>query len=474
MTLPSPLVLVDLETTGANPVRDRITEIAIVRVEHGEVVARWQSLVNPQCSIPGLIQRLIGITDAMVADAPTFAQLAAPVRELLAGAVFVAHNARFDYGFLCNEYDRIGQRFDASVLCTVKLSRALYPEYHRHGLDALIERHGFVCDARHRAMGDAEVLLQFMRQVEDGFDSDTLARACTKAMKVPPRPPGLPEGALEGLPDAPGVYQLFGEAPQPLLTGRANSLRARVMEHFAALGGKGKDAQLVSQVRRVEWQQTAGELEAWLRELSLERRMPAAPRGPGRPRQGGQPDEVFGLRLVPGRKRAPILARVPLHDTDPATWDDVYGTFRNGKEADAALRELAGMYQLCPRRLGLEPNGKGPCTAHPLKRCAGVCAGRETPAEHDQRVAGALGALQLKPWPWAGAVVVSEQAADGERQAHHVFDRWCHLGSAESEAGLQALLDTLPPRHFDIDIYRLLQRWLGGDGNAGRAKPLPA
>jgi DNA polymerase-3 subunit epsilon len=127
VAFPETFVLIDVETTGANPVSDRVTEVAVLRVERGEIVERWESLVNPQCSIPGMIQRLIGITDAMVATAPTFAELADRLRTRLDGAVFIAHNARFDYGFIKNEYSRIGQGFDAPVLCTVKLSRALTP-----------------------------------------------------------------------------------------------------------------------------------------------------------------------------------------------------------------------------------------------------------------------------------------------------------------------------------------------------------
>jgi len=185
MSLPEKLAIVDLETTGANPVRDRITEIAILRVEAQQVVARWESLVNPGVPIPRMIQELVGITDQMVADAPAFAELATVVHELLDGCVFVAHNARFDYGFIRHEYARAGGEFTAPVLCTVRLSRALYPEHHRHGLDALIARHGLQCTARHRAMGDAEVLWQFARLVSASVPAERLAAAVARAMKAP-------------------------------------------------------------------------------------------------------------------------------------------------------------------------------------------------------------------------------------------------------------------------------------------------
>src|SRR5690606_5179196 len=106
-----------------------------------------------------------GITNEMVRGAPSFADIADEVFERIEGSLFIAHNARFDYGFLKNEFKRLEHAFQPRVLCTVKLSRALYPEHHRHGLDALIARHNLACDARHRALGDARVLWDFVQLV---------------------------------------------------------------------------------------------------------------------------------------------------------------------------------------------------------------------------------------------------------------------------------------------------------------------
>ena len=151
-------VLLDLETTGGNATVDRITEIAAVRVENGSEVARWSTLVNPGVRIPPFIQSLTGISDAMVASAPPFDEVARHLVELLDGAVLVAHNVRFDHGFLVNELQRLERRLQVKTLCTVRLSRALYPQFKSHGLDALLARHGLQTLARHRAMGDVEVV----------------------------------------------------------------------------------------------------------------------------------------------------------------------------------------------------------------------------------------------------------------------------------------------------------------------------
>jgi len=123
-----PFAFVDLETTGATPTRDRITEIGIVEVAEDGTVSEWNMLVNPGTPIPGFIQSMTGITDAMMQDAPAFEEIATDVMEHLRGRLFIAHNARFDYGFLKNEFKRAGMDFRTTVLCTVKLSRRLYPE----------------------------------------------------------------------------------------------------------------------------------------------------------------------------------------------------------------------------------------------------------------------------------------------------------------------------------------------------------
>jgi DNA polymerase-3 subunit epsilon len=162
--LPRRLAVVDLETTGTDATRDRVTEIGIVCVEDGEVCEEWSSLVNPETPIPAEIQALTGITDAMVRGAPTFAELYDEVAKRIGDCVFVAHNARFDYGFIKNEMRRLGAKYTADVLCTVRLSRRLQPEHAQHGLDAIVERHGLSAEGRHRAMGDARLAWQFLHK----------------------------------------------------------------------------------------------------------------------------------------------------------------------------------------------------------------------------------------------------------------------------------------------------------------------
>ncbi|HEY3565583.1 MAG TPA: 3'-5' exonuclease, partial [Casimicrobiaceae bacterium] len=167
--LPLPaFAFVDLETTGTHAEADRITEIGIVRVDDvdgGLRISEWQSLVDPGVPIPPAIQVLTGITDAMVAAAPSFASIAREVLDRLRDCVFVAHNARFDYGFLKHAFARLDVAFTARVLCTVRLSRRMFPDVEGHGLDALIARHGLNGAQRHRALGDARAIWSFVEML---------------------------------------------------------------------------------------------------------------------------------------------------------------------------------------------------------------------------------------------------------------------------------------------------------------------
>ncbi|HDR46446.1 MAG TPA: 3'-5' exonuclease [Geoalkalibacter subterraneus] len=160
--LPTQCVVLDLETTGTSPQYDRIIEIGLSEIEQGRVVEEWSSLVNPEVRLSPFIIQYTGISDAQVTKAPTFAALAEDLFERLRGKVLIAHNARFDYGFLKNEFTRVGLIYQEPTLCTLKLSRRLYPQYRRHGLDALIERHGLRVEARHRALGDVRMTWEFV------------------------------------------------------------------------------------------------------------------------------------------------------------------------------------------------------------------------------------------------------------------------------------------------------------------------
>lgn len=169
------LSIVDVETTGLRAANERIIEIGIIRVEDGQVTERYQQLVNPERPVPYFIEQHTGISDEMVAQEPTFAEIFPTIKPLLANSLFVAHNASFDYSFIKAEYRREGEVFFAPQLCTVQLSRKLFPAHRRHNLDEIIQRFNIPCPARHRALDDAEVVWQFLSYLQSAGRVDSFS-----------------------------------------------------------------------------------------------------------------------------------------------------------------------------------------------------------------------------------------------------------------------------------------------------------
>jgi DNA polymerase III subunit epsilon len=451
------LAFVDLETTGMAADEDRVTDVGIVRVEGGSV-SEWSTLVNPECSIPAGIQALTGISNAMVAHAPTFERIADEVAGRIAGCVMVAHNARFDYGFLKHEFARLGRSFTAKVLCTVKLSRRLYPDTGPHHLDAIIERHRLAALDRHRALGDARILWSFVQAIYRDKEAQEIELAARRILRTPSLPPQLPADALDAIPEAPGVYRLYGLNALPLYVGKSINLRERVAAHFTSDYRSANDLRLSAEIMRIEFDQTAGELGALLRESRLVKELLPA----------------YNQRL---RRRADLVALsvgpdpgppeyVPSNGIDPRALDDLYGPFSSRRQAREALRRAAADAALCWTSLGLERRN-GPCFARQLGRCAGPCVGAETREAHHARLREALATYALERWPFPGTIGVRETSLIGQRTELHLFRDWCWLGTASDESELAAMLETPPRTEFDLDIYRLLARRLR------RAKIIP-
>ena len=426
------IACVDLETTGGHAGRDRVMEAGIVLLDGGAIVEEWSTLVNPGVRIPYAIQQFTGITEAMVADAPPFAAVADDIATRIEGRLFVAHNARFDYGFLRGEFRRLGRRFRAPVLCTVRLSRALTPDERGHNLDAVMTRHGIGCDARHRALGDARVLAGFLGVARARWPAETLDPIVARLTSAPRLPPQLDPGIADELPEGPGVYLFHGEGDALLYVGKAKNLASRVLAHFADPRTR-QEAELARQVRRIEWIETAGEFGALLTEARL-----INARRPAFNRRSRDTGALWAIRLR--EDGAMPLAEIRELDAmdDPGA---SYGLFRRRADAERSLAGLLREHALCARWLGLEP-GEGSCIGFQLGRCRGVCSGRESPALHAVRAKLALAGLRRRDWPFAGPIGIRERDWRGVEETH-VFDRWCHAGEP-----------------FDPNVYRILAGFL--------------
>ncbi len=257
--------IVDIETTGGLFKRDRITEIAIVLHDGKSNIEQFSSLVNPERSIPPEISRITGITNEMVQDAPKFYEIAKQVVELLEGAIFVAHNVRFDYTFIKNEFKALGYTFTKRQLCTVKLARKAFPGLTSYSLGNLIRHFDIQVEARHRALDDTLATTELFEQIIQTFDQkDELTLFINQGIKEAQLPKGISIDQLHDLPEEPGVYYFINEHNRVVYIGKAKNIKARIFQHFNKVTAKA--AKLYQQVKEISFELTGNELVALLHE----------------------------------------------------------------------------------------------------------------------------------------------------------------------------------------------------------------
>jgi DNA polymerase-3 subunit epsilon len=323
--------------------------------------------------------------------------------------------------------------FKPQVLCTVKLSRALYPHHHRHNLDSLIERHQLTAKDRHRALADAQLIHQFWKHAHLQFAADAIEATVKNLVQRSSLPSQLDPNLVHELPEGPGVYLFYGENELPLYIGKSVNIRQRVLSHFAADHRQAKEMSLSQQTKRIDWIETGGELGALLTEAKLIKQMT-----PVHNQRLRRKNSLCAWQLE--QKQDQLLPRLTwANDLDFGSQDNLYGLYGNKRDAEKALRSLAEQHQLCLGVVGLEKVGNGkPCFAHQLKRCRGACV---------------MSKLKLSSWPYPGAIGIREE------DDLHVIDHWCYLGTAHSDEDIQELLEQGRPA-FDRDTYMTLVKAL--------------
>lgn len=448
------LTFLDIETTGGSHVHDRITEVALIKIEQGEVIAKWETLINPGIPIPRNITGLTGINDEMVKNAPAFEDIAGDLYSHLEGTVMVAHNARFDHGFLKAEYKRIGGTLRQRTLCTVKLSRKLYPHADSHSLDAIMKRFGLTTTARHRGMGDAQLMLDFLEAAKQELGSVKVLEAINVQLKGPTLPPSIDDSFLKTIEDVPGVYLFYGDTEMPLYIGKSIKLKTRVLNHFASDHVTHTEMEMAQRVKRIEWKETAGELGALLLEMNLIKKLQ-----PAYNKFLRKQTKLYAIQMSERLNDLPWLKVVPLEQVEPNNLEFLYGVFKTRKGPTELIRKLADEFKLCHKVIGLE-KGKGKCFAHQIDKCSGVCAGKERHELHHLRLKNALVAYKLKAWPYDGKVGIKELNPDTKKTEVHIFEHWCYLETVNDDLDLDDSINTKYDLKFDLDIYKLISKSL--------------
>jgi DNA polymerase-3 subunit epsilon len=258
--------IVDIETTGSHPQDNGITEIAIVLHDGEQVEERFSTLVNPGYQIPPYVVQLTGITNAMTATAPQFAEVAHKIYNLLNNRIFVAHNVNFDYSFIKHHLRSAGYDWTPKKLCTLKLSRKAFPGLVKYGLGHICRALDIVVENRHRAGGDANATaILFEKIVQKGGDK-IIKEFLKKENREQILPPNLPAEQVNNLPYTPGVYYFHDAKDKVIYVGKAKVLKNRVVSHFTGLSTGKRRQEFLLNIHRVSFQETPTEFTAFILE----------------------------------------------------------------------------------------------------------------------------------------------------------------------------------------------------------------
>ncbi len=444
---------VDVETNGTSSTFGRIIEIAVIRVEDGEITDTFQTLVRPERGIPSFITDITGITNEELEHAPAFDEVALQIQELLSGAIFVAHNARFDYAFVKNEFKRISIPYNAKTLCTVKISRKLYPKESSHNLDSIIKRHKIKIKNRHRAYDDTLALIHFLQTTEKDLGKDAIVATLNHGLKNYNLPHQLDQSIFNTLPHAPGVYLLYDEEDTLLYVGKSIDIKNRVRSHFSGDHLSNKERIMMEATAKIDYEVTSGELSALLRESALVKELLP----------------IHNRKLRKAKKVAIIQATVNtagyrtadvsyISDISEIPKEDILGVFRTVKQGKDKLVEIQNEHRLCSKLLSLEQGG-GPCFYYHIQKCDGACLTREPSKIYNERFNQAFEKTKIKSWPYKKAVVLPEDP-EAEQGVAYVIDDWQIKKIIEYSNDNYTETDKNIDSPFDYDSYKILARHL--------------
>lgn len=452
-------VVVDLETTGGSSSEHRITEIGAVKVRAGQVLGEFQTLVNPAAPIPAFIAVLTGITDAMVAGAPSDAEVVPAFLDFASGAVLVAHNAGFDVGFLKAACARLGLDWPAPlVLDTVRLARQALTrdEAPNVKLATLARVFRTSVEPNHRALSDARATVDVLHGVMERLGNrgvHTLDELCEWQRQVSPAQ-RRKRRLADDVPDAAGVYLFRDAQGRVLYVGKSRRLRARVRSYFTSSETRRRMAEMVAIAESVDTVVCTTEVEAEVRELRL-----IAAHKPPYNRRSKYPERSLWLKLTD--EPFPRLSVVSTVRDDGAAY---LGPFRHRRLAQAAAEAVYRAVPLrqCTQRLPLVPSGST-CVLADLGRCGAPCSGRQSADAYSVHVEAVRAGLTTDVRPMLSSCEQHmARLADDHRfeEAAAERDRWRSLADAAHRThligGLAALAEVVAARRRDEGGWELV------------------
>lgn len=433
-----PIAIVDVETTGGSASNNRLIEIGIIRIENGVEVRRFQSLVQPGQSVPIFVQRLTGITDRDLETAPEFSKIADEVESCLKDALFIGHNVRFDYDFVRHEFRRLERRFSASTLCSARLSRALFPEYKRHNLSEIAERHGLSVSSRHRALDDALAVWDFFKKCVETQGTAKFADVFDKLVAGRPPQTMIPASRFQNIPEGAGVYIFRDAYDAALYVGKSSNLRERILGHFYGDFENPKETQLLAQATDLEFISTPGELSAVFLESELVQRL--SPQHSRKPRKSMS--MVCAVKKI-GQGGYPEVEILRLPEDETSNKKEILGYYRGFREAKEALSLLADKFRLSRSGLGLE-------------KSVAAATQKESVEAYTARFLRAFEQSGVASWPYPAAILLDEYDEELGQGEAYIVQNWLLLARIKYHPGGKQIQRLAT--NFDWDQFKILKR----------------
>ena len=373
--------IVDIETTGNGIIGNKITEIAIYKHDGENVIDEYHSLVNPECEIPYFITGLTGIDNQMVRNAPTIQEIAAEIHDFTAEQIFVAHSVNFDYNVIKHEFKNLGQSYIRKKLCTVRLSRRLFPGFHSYSLGKLCSSLSIPLYDRHRAKGDAQATVLLFEKILKAEESESVIKSFLNARSQEATlPPLLSREVYDELPATPGIYYFKNNTGNIIYVGKAKNIQRRVLGHF--YDKSTKEVRMCRETAEIDYEESGTELLALLMETAaIKQHFPlynSAQKGFIR---------QYAIFSYEDRNGIKHLAFNSLKQVSQPLI-----TFTNTTNCRLYLEELCMAFDLCPKYCHLQEN-VSECS-HFRIACKGICRNKESVKKYNARVDEAIAYMQ--------------------------------------------------------------------------------
>jgi DNA polymerase III subunit epsilon len=442
--------IIDIETTGGSARKEKITEIAIYLHDGSQITGEFVTLINPERNIPYFITNLTGITNEMVEEAPRFFEVARNIVELTEGRTFVAHNARFDYSFIREEFKSLGFNFKRNILDTVVLSRKLIPGHRSYSLGNICKDLKISINGRHRAAGDALATVKlFEFLMEKDREINGIKALLMKNTKISKLNPKLDINKIDRIPDVPGIYYFYNENGDLIYIGKSRNLQQRISTHLSN-NTSNRSMEMRDQIADLDWEATGSELIALLKESSeIKLNKPVYNR---LQRKSGFQWGIFSFTDDNGyinfRYGQINNKEIPV------------SVFTSREKTKSKLLSLVETFNLCQKLSGLYETDCA-CFHYQVGICKGACIGREPVEEYNERASKVNEEFIFSQ---RNFFIIDKGRDDEERCAVKIvngkFYGWGYFNINDMGFGLSAIHECIKQSADNRDIQVILKQYL--------------